>query len=146
MEKVHLKCKKRFEKRIANYSLQPVEGRMDLNIVTCGKAGSGKSSTANSILGRKAFTANSSSNSVTTVSLDNTCTYRNRRITVVDTPGVFATDFDNATVKKNLTRMAFLLKGGVHCFIICISASESRFTKDMEEVLELIKVSYKPLL
>ncbi|XP_071830612.1 GTPase IMAP family member 8-like isoform X2 [Apostichopus japonicus] len=131
-----------FETRMANYTYQrPLSTVRDYGIVLTGKTGCGKSSTGNSILGRKAFKSDASAKSVTPVASYATSEYGDRTLAVVDKPGVHDNDRSDSIVQQENARTAFLLREGVHCFIICMNASESRVTKETKQFLDAVKVS-----
>lgn len=137
--------RKLYERRIQHYRLEDdvrlmtSEHKRELCIAILGKTGVGKSTTGNTILGRKAFQASQSSRSSTKQSSEASCSYKNFEITVADTPGIHDTHLGKGDVLRELARIAFLLRDGVHCFIICLSASDTRYTEDTESMLENIK-------
>lgn len=122
------------------------DNKTDLNMAIFGNTGSGKSSTANTILGRDDFRTSQSGNSTTKVSCDGTCSFKGRRVTVLDTPGFQDNTQSKSTIERQLKRCAFLLRGGIHCFIICMNATNARFTEDIQEMINVFKVPFKLVL
>lgn len=109
------------------------------NIAVVGKTGVGKSATINTILGRSAVTADSCPFSVTKWSSCGSCEYNNNTIVVADTPGLMNNEQDETEVMEQLARLAFLMRDGIHCYLVCISAAENRLTKDLQQVLDKLK-------
>ncbi|XP_066278022.1 uncharacterized protein [Branchiostoma lanceolatum] len=109
----------------------------ELRVALIGKTGSGKSSTANMIVGSKEFTVTCSASSET-----KTCTYRSRqkgdrKIAVVDTPGICDTDNDPREVVEEICKMATILSDGLHALLLVVTLS--RFTKEEVEAIDMLK-------
>uniref|UniRef100_A0A7N6ADY0 AIG1-type G domain-containing protein n=1 Tax=Anabas testudineus TaxID=64144 RepID=A0A7N6ADY0_ANATE len=114
----------------------------ELRVVLVGQERTGKSSAGNTILGKKLFNCELSFTALTLSTVKREADVLGRRVSVVDTPGLFSNRLSEEQVKSELEEAVDLCSPGPHVFLLTIQLG--RFTEQEQKALETLQKMLSP--
>ncbi|XP_042366000.1 GTPase IMAP family member 2-like isoform X2 [Plectropomus leopardus] len=121
-------------------SLKRIHASAKVNLVLLGMAGTGKSASGNTILGKKKFTSTASSKSVTTECQEAETRIGSRHVRVIDTPDIFDDNVQSSFKDKTVRKCKELCQQDPCVYVLVMHVS--RFTDGERDILKKLEKAF----